>query len=151
MIVHTRLSLVIEVVLDTQLRPMCKSTNDTVPLVMDMVMLFRLTLIRLKSLANRTDPQLRCNEHVVICSLKQWNPSTWGDCMIRVVDRQLRFYQTLFHKWAVIKVEFGLVVKQATWRGLPRWDLPLHNGEIFYGPSRVIWFGSMAMRDLVKC
>ena len=75
MIVHIRLSLVVEVVLDTQLRPMCKSADDTVPLVMGMVMLFRLTLIRLKSLESQTDQQLRCNEHVVICSLKQWNPS----------------------------------------------------------------------------
>ena len=55
-ILHIRLSLVIEVVLDTQLRPMCKLADDTVPLVMGMVMLFRLTLIRLQSLASRTDP-----------------------------------------------------------------------------------------------
>ena len=39
-VVHTRLSLVIEVVLDAQLRLMCMSANDSVPLVMGMVMLF---------------------------------------------------------------------------------------------------------------
>ena len=56
-VVHTNLSLVIEVVLDTRLRLMCKSADDSVPLVMGMVMLIRLTRTRLKCLASRTDPQ----------------------------------------------------------------------------------------------
>ena len=56
LVVHTRLSLVVEVVLDTRLRLMCKSTDDSVPLVMGMVMLIRLTRTRLKCLASWTDP-----------------------------------------------------------------------------------------------
>jgi hypothetical protein len=66
-IVHTRLSLVGKVVLDTQPRVMCKLVDDLVPLVMGMVMLIQLTLALLKSLASRTDPILRCNKQVVIC------------------------------------------------------------------------------------
>jgi hypothetical protein len=38
-IVHTELFLVVDVVLDKQLRLIGKSTNDSVPLVMIMVML----------------------------------------------------------------------------------------------------------------
>ena len=55
-IVHTRLSLVVEVVLDIRLRLMCKSTDDSVPLVMGMVMPIRLTQTWLKCLASWTDP-----------------------------------------------------------------------------------------------
>jgi hypothetical protein len=38
-VVQVNLSLVIEVVLDTRLRLMCKSADDSVPLVMGMVIL----------------------------------------------------------------------------------------------------------------
>ena len=55
-VVLTSLSLVAEVVLDTRLRLMCKSADDSVPLVMGMVMLIRLTRTRLKCLASQTDP-----------------------------------------------------------------------------------------------
>jgi uncharacterized membrane protein len=56
-VVHAILSLVIEVTLDTQLRLMCKWADDSVLLVMGMVMLIRLTRTQLKCLASRTDPQ----------------------------------------------------------------------------------------------
>jgi hypothetical protein len=55
-IIHTRLSLVGKVVLDTQPRLMCKLADDSVPLVMDMVMLIQLTLALIKCLAGRTGP-----------------------------------------------------------------------------------------------
>jgi hypothetical protein len=54
-IVHARLSLVSKVVPDTQPRLMCKLADDTIPLVMGMVMLIQLTLL-LKCLAGRVDP-----------------------------------------------------------------------------------------------
>ena len=55
-VVHTILSLVIEIVLDTTLGLMRKSADGTVPLVMGMAMPIRLTRTRLKSLASWTDP-----------------------------------------------------------------------------------------------
>ena len=55
-VVLTSLSLAVEVVLDTQLRLLCKSADDSVPLVMGMVMPIRLTRTRLKCLVSRTDP-----------------------------------------------------------------------------------------------
>jgi hypothetical protein len=55
-VVQVNLSLVIEVVLDTRLRLMCKSAEDSVPLVMGMVILIRLTRTRLKCLGSRIDP-----------------------------------------------------------------------------------------------
>jgi hypothetical protein len=55
-IIHTRLSLVVKVVSDTQPRLMYKFADDSVPLVMGMVMLIQLTLTLLKCLAGRAGP-----------------------------------------------------------------------------------------------
>jgi hypothetical protein len=65
-VVHANFSLVIEVVLDTRLRLMCKSAEESVPLFMGMVMLIRLTQTRLKCLASQTDPQRDATSKVVI-------------------------------------------------------------------------------------
>jgi hypothetical protein len=61
-IFHTKLFLVVEVVLDKQLRLICKSTNDSAPLVMIMVMLIQLTGKWLKYLVNQTKPTVRRNK-----------------------------------------------------------------------------------------
>ena len=42
--------------------------------------------------------------------------------MFRVVDYRLRFCQTLFCNWTIIKAAFGSDKKQAARHGLPRWD-----------------------------
>jgi hypothetical protein len=55
-IIHTILSLVGMVVSDTQPRLKCKLADDSVPLVMGMVMLIQLTLALLKCLAGGAGP-----------------------------------------------------------------------------------------------
>jgi hypothetical protein len=56
-IFHTKLSLVIEVVLDTRLIITCNSADDSVPLVMSMVMLIPLTHTQLNCSAIQNDPR----------------------------------------------------------------------------------------------
>ena len=63
----------------------------------------------------------------------------------------LRDYQTLHRNWVVIKVAYGWVMIHAARHGWSRWDLPLHHGEIFSGPSRVIRFRKHGHATWVKC
>jgi hypothetical protein len=111
-IVHTELFLVVDVVLDKQLRLIGKSTNDSVPLVMIMVMLIWLTGKWLKYLANQTKPTVRRNKqnhhlHISISVILRSEVIAWsGLCII-----QLRFYQVLLCNNAIIKGEFGSTKK----------------------------------------